>query len=66
MRGAIPPLSQYAFMAWCSVKTKHRVNFTFTFFSSLQIVEERVSHLYAADKDGSHGQKRKMFLGSYL
>jgi hypothetical protein len=22
MRGAIPPLSQYAFMAWCSVKSQ--------------------------------------------
>jgi hypothetical protein len=29
MRGAIPPLSQYVFMAWCLVK--HRDNFTFTF-----------------------------------
>jgi hypothetical protein len=28
MRGAIPPLPQYAFMAWCLVK--HRDNFTFT------------------------------------
>jgi hypothetical protein len=27
MRGAIPPLLQYAFMAWCLVK--HRNNFTF-------------------------------------
>jgi hypothetical protein len=27
MRGAIPPLSQYAFMAWCLVK--HRDNFAF-------------------------------------
>jgi hypothetical protein len=27
MRGAIPPLPQYAFMAWCLVK--HRDNFTF-------------------------------------
>jgi hypothetical protein len=30
MRGAIPPLPQYAFMAWCLVK--HRDNFTFTFY----------------------------------
>jgi hypothetical protein len=30
MLGAIPPLPQYAFMAWCSVK-KHKENFTFTF-----------------------------------
>jgi hypothetical protein len=29
MRGAIPPLPQYVFMAWCLVK--HRNNFTFTF-----------------------------------
>jgi hypothetical protein len=28
MSGAIPPLPQYAFMAWCLVK--HRDNFTFT------------------------------------
>jgi hypothetical protein len=27
MRGAIPPLPQYAFMAWCIVK--HRDSFTF-------------------------------------
>jgi hypothetical protein len=31
MRGAIPPLPQYVFMAWCLVK--HRDNFTFTFAS---------------------------------
>jgi hypothetical protein len=30
MRGAIPQLPQYAFMAWCLVK--HRDNFTFTFY----------------------------------
>jgi hypothetical protein len=30
MRGAVPPLRQYVFMAWCLVK--HRDNFTsFTF-----------------------------------
>jgi hypothetical protein len=29
MRGAIPPLPQYVFMAWCLVK--HRDNFTLTF-----------------------------------
>jgi hypothetical protein len=31
VRGAIPPLPQYVFMAWCSVKEKHRNNFTFVF-----------------------------------
>jgi hypothetical protein len=33
MGGAIPPLSQYAFMAWCSVK-KHRNSFTFNFIEN--------------------------------
>jgi len=31
MRGAIHPRPQYASMAWCSVKRKHRDNPTFTF-----------------------------------
>jgi hypothetical protein len=31
MCGTIPPLLQYAFMAWCLVKKKHRDNFTFNF-----------------------------------
>jgi len=30
MRGAIPPLRQYAFMAWCLVK--HRDNFIIAFY----------------------------------
>jgi len=30
MRGSIPPIPQYLFMAWCLVK--HRDNFTFTFY----------------------------------
>jgi hypothetical protein len=45
MRGAIPPLPQYVFMAWCLVK--HRDNFTFIFikiisysayYNSLQLI----------------------------
>jgi hypothetical protein len=35
MRGAIPPLTQYTFMAWCSI-TKSTGNFTFT-FTALEI-----------------------------
>jgi hypothetical protein len=33
MSGAIPPLPQYVFMAWCLVK--HRDKFTFTFYLCL-------------------------------
>jgi hypothetical protein len=32
MRGAVPPLPQHVFMAWCLVK--HMDNFTFTFTQS--------------------------------
>jgi len=30
MHGAVPPLSQYAFAAWCSVKTRTTLLFIFT------------------------------------
>jgi hypothetical protein len=36
MRGAIPPLPQYAFTTWCSVK-KHRENFTFLPFAVIYL-----------------------------
>jgi hypothetical protein len=36
MSGAIPPLLQYASMAWCSVK-KHRDKFTFTYVVGLLV-----------------------------
>jgi hypothetical protein len=35
MCGAIPPLPQYSFMAWFSIKEKHRDNFTFYLFNLL-------------------------------
>jgi hypothetical protein len=38
MRGSVPPISQYALMAWCSVKKEHRGNFTFTFNLDLMII----------------------------
>jgi hypothetical protein len=44
MRGAIPQLPQYAFMAWCLVK--HRDNFTFTF-----IIVTVVRKLHALKKE---------------
>jgi len=39
MRGAILPLPQYVFMAWCLVK--HRNNFTF--YLLLFVVTKRIS-----------------------
>jgi hypothetical protein len=36
MRGAIPPLPQYVFMAWCLVK--HRYNSTFFTFIIIIII----------------------------
>jgi hypothetical protein len=40
MSGAIPPLSQYTFIAWCLVKI--RDNFT-VYFISLRFMKRRVS-----------------------
>jgi hypothetical protein len=31
MRGAIPPLSKYVFMAWCLVQQRDNFTFAFTF-----------------------------------
>jgi hypothetical protein len=44
MRGAIPPLSQYALLAWFSDKKEHRDNFTFTFTLTLRKAQD-VSYL---------------------
>jgi hypothetical protein len=46
MRGAIPPLPQYIFIAWCLVK--HRDNFTFMFINTVPIgpVEDGERHLF--------------------
>jgi hypothetical protein len=56
MRGAIPPLPQYAFMAWCSIK-KHRDNLNFLPFnpkirSMQQIIEIlKISRHQQQDKE---------------
>jgi hypothetical protein len=34
MSGAIPPLPQYAFMAWCSAKAQGQLYLYFFFYSS--------------------------------
>jgi hypothetical protein len=39
MRGTIPPLPQYIFMAWCLVK--HSDNFTFTFIMKFKLKRTR-------------------------
>jgi hypothetical protein len=49
MSGAIPPLSQYAFMGWCAVK--RRDNFTFYLYLYLYL---------KYDADGSDAQSRPM------
>jgi hypothetical protein len=42
MRGAIVPLSQYAFMAWCLVKIKHRDDFAITLELSRRLPKTQV------------------------
>jgi hypothetical protein len=49
MSGAIPPLSQYAFMAWYLVK-KHRDNFTFYLYAldsrTVMLVSSAEAHAF--------------------
>jgi hypothetical protein len=56
MSGAIPPLSHYAFMAWCLVK--HGDNFAFTFIRRKSDVH-RIRHLTACGllPDSLHTRK---------
>jgi len=44
MSGAIPPLPQYAFIAWYLVK--HRDNFTFTFIETYFCILRFVLFIY--------------------
>jgi hypothetical protein len=48
MNGAIPPLPQYAFMAWCS---EHRDNFTFYLYFTFQML------WFVAERTGNEGKK---------
>jgi hypothetical protein len=47
MSEAIPPLPQYTFMVWCSVK-KHRENFTF----ALQIYINQLFGKFHQEENG--------------
>jgi hypothetical protein len=46
MRGAIHPLPQYAFMAWCSVN--HRDNFTFYLFYNINSITDNYQNCFMA------------------
>jgi hypothetical protein len=42
MSGAIPPLLQYAFMAWCLVKRRDNFTFAFTFTTTWRVLMLRM------------------------
>jgi hypothetical protein len=46
MRGAIPPLPQYSFIAWCSVKKQHRDNFAFSLTLKYMLLVDIVEFIY--------------------
>jgi hypothetical protein len=62
MCGTIPPLPQYAFMAWCSVK--NRENFTFVTFYHAHVFlsEERLNIRGLAHKILTDGRRNKTSL----
>jgi hypothetical protein len=49
MRGAIPPLSQYVFIAWCLVK--HRDTFTFNFTTDIRFEMRLTTHECYSDAE---------------
>jgi hypothetical protein len=57
MRGAIPPLPQYAFMAWCLVK--HMDNFT---FYVILFIKNYTEVFYAVYEGMSHPFSVRRFL----
>jgi hypothetical protein len=58
MSGAIPPLSHYAFMAWCLVK--HKDNFTFYF----NVAKFKYLRATETNRDCIHEEiKGKLFSG---
>jgi len=48
MSGTIPPLPQYDYMAWCSVKKKYRDNFTFTFTFTFTLLDSETGETLCA------------------
>jgi hypothetical protein len=67
MSGAIPPLPQYAFMAWCSVKAQGQLYFYL--FNSAVLLREHVfkvtanvtiSHICPMGKGGSFLRGKKI------
>jgi uncharacterized short protein YbdD (DUF466 family) len=62
MSVAIPPLPQYAFMAWCLVK-KHRNNFTFTLHTGLAVPSfNKYSEHYKNDNQNTKQMTRTSFI----
>jgi hypothetical protein len=61
MCGAIHPLLQYAFMAWCLVK--HRDNFTFTFACSENVKQKSFWGRIIAAR---HMETMKEFYGKWV
>jgi hypothetical protein len=76
MGGAVPPLPQYAFMAWCSVRGSTGTTLPFTFMDVREIGCEGVDWiLLAQDRDqwratvntfGFHKRRRISWLAEWL
>jgi hypothetical protein len=58
MRGAVPPLPQYAFMAWCS---EHKDNFTFYLYRIFRIHFSKLISVIDKAKYVHNIQKSKFF-----
>jgi len=71
MRGAIPPLPQYVFMAWCLVK--HMDSFTFTYnyfvlYNVRQVKDRSLKSLSTFHRSVSNAQFKSLpfMVGTFL
>jgi hypothetical protein len=66
MRGAVSPLPQYTFVALCSVKKRHRDNFTFTYVVSVLYVHSTASSHFKKKTKTNEGTERIVILISNI
>jgi hypothetical protein len=67
MSGAITPLPQYAFMAWCSLKKKHRGQLYLYFSQTVKNIDDAKSRVCGSKtwivKKGYRQQRRDILRG---
>jgi hypothetical protein len=61
MSGAIPPLPQYVFMAWCSVKHRDKFTFTLPYPSMKESCEINVKTVGGSQAESHHELTQEVY-----